>query len=139
MFEFMKLLLLSLRVAVGLGLYSLEVQANRYESCKEILREGLRDTVSSRASIDHRVASHIQFCNIAHENHLDDHHFYSFVRSYAKQVNAKRSSVGVGASIGIGPFSFGENVNTSNANAGFTEDEKANLLQTNRHAVMQYF
>lgn len=55
-----------------------------YDLCKDILRDGVKDIISTHDSVDKKLAAHNQFCSISKENNLNENNFNKFAREYAK-------------------------------------------------------
>jgi len=120
-------------------LFSSGLYADGYDRCKDILRDGVRDTLSNNSSMQKKVADHLKFCNKANEHNLSEGNFDSFARDYAKSEDSHGSSVGAGGKVGYGPFSLEANYSQSSSEKKLSESEKEALLKTNSQIVMDYY
>lgn len=112
--------------AVLFMLLSAKIMATPYDACKDILRDGTRDTFSNQSSIDKRLVVHNQFCSMAKEYSLDEQNFNTFIGEYAEKTKSENDNYGGGAGIGIGPFSFNGNYGQTNTANDLSKAEKEN-------------
>lgn len=113
--------------------------ADPYDSCKDILRGGIRDSISSQGSFNHQLAKHQEFCSIAKEKALNEYNYDNFAREYVNKTNSSTDTYGGGLSVGWGPFSGSANYNQSNIGQNASEGEKLSYLAQNKRAILDYF
>jgi hypothetical protein len=119
--------------------FCLNSLAVSYDSCKDILRDGIRDTLSTKGKIDRNIALHHQFCSIAKENNLNESNFHNFAKNYAKKVKSTSDSYSGGVGVSVGPFSFNGNYSQTNGSQDLTTSEKENLLQQDAKKIIEYY
>ena len=112
----------------------------QYDSCQQILRDGIKDELASNSSKKHRLVRHHQFCSIAKKHNLSTSNFDQFSKAYVQQVESSNKSTDAGASGSyIGVFSAEADYSSSNVNSSMSESEKVEWLKKNSHQVMDYF
>lgn len=128
-------------VVVLLSLFGhvIHAQSFDYDSCSNILRDGVRDDIDSRNSQKYALIKHNQFCVLAKKHQLNGDNFENFARVYSEHTRASTSGGGGGASIGFGPFSFGGDYGQSSDSSSLSRDEKEDLLNRHSEEVLDYY
>jgi hypothetical protein len=131
---------LKLRIILYINIcFCFSFQANAYDRCKDILRDGVSDTLSSNNNVERQLANHYQFCSTAKEYDLNENNFDAYVRNHSDVTKAITNSYGGGAKVGIGIFSGRANYNQSNNRNNASTSEDINELKANKKKILDYY
>lgn len=110
-----------------------------YGQCKDILRDGVRDTISSHNAHDQKIARHQHFCSVAKHHDLNEGNFNSFAKDYAKSVRADVNTYDGNAGVSVGPFDFTGGYEQANSKNDMSTKDKEDLLNSNVKKIVDYY
>lgn len=110
-----------------------------YDLCRDILRDGIRDTINSSGASSVKKSLHYEFCSVAKKHNLSDNSFHSFARDYARIVQKKNDKYKGGLDVGIGPFSFDGTYQQHNSNHNDNEKDIEDILDKNSKKIIDYY
>jgi hypothetical protein len=113
--------------------------ANSYDSCKDILREGIRDTLASHNKVNHWLAIQQEFCSIAKENNLSENNFSTFARDYVGKTKSVKNDYGVDLNAGWKLLSLTGNYDNSNIKEKSSDEVKIDFLGENKKNIIDYY
>ena len=114
--------------------------ANPYDSCKDILRNGIRDEVSTAGNVNKQIAVQHEFCTIAKETDLNKNNIENFAKDYVEKTSGKNNAYGGGADVNvIGIVKVGANYKQSNDSQNMSKNEKIQWFKNNRESVLDYY
>lgn len=122
-----------------MGLISLNLFANPYDRCKDILRLGIQDSISSHHKMNRRLAAQQEFCTIAKENSLDESNFETFARDYVNKTKSRNTNHNAGFDLGWKFLNIGANYGDSNIRENASENEKIDFLKSHKKSILDRY